>query len=289
MNHDKDQVLPAAVGMWQDIIQTLTGIDSKVFNGRHQSCPLCGGSDRFRFIRRHEKQFFCNVCGAHSGINFYMELAGIDFSTAINDVGDYLNLIPTEQREIINKKTIVTNSFPKWYRFDFDKYQKVKEEVKVGLSPWQRVNQLNMLDLSAYHQYTAFNLLNKDGEVCDIVLLDVEGNLQSTSGNTIEPDGFYSFVHGKQGDCIYITPKPLTAANFALYTGFSIIFCYSVENMSSVIHNFKDRSVVAVVSDMEETQEADDLGLHQLILNSNTRTVGRKLWSPGEIVKSRGK
>jgi phage/plasmid primase-like uncharacterized protein len=289
MNHDKEIVLKEATGMWPTILQSLTGIDSAVFNGKHQPCALCGGSDRFRFIQKHDKQFFCSQCGAHSGLNFYMELSGIDFSTAINDVGDYLNLIPVDKRELINKKTIVTNSFPNWYKFDFDLYQKIKAESVFNLSPWQRVNQLNMLDLLAWGDYTVIELLNRAGVACDYILLDVEGNKRTSNGNTIEPDGFYSVFGNNAGKHTYITINPVTAAQAASFMGVKIICCYSLENMESVLNNFYGQSIIAIVSDIKETVEADELQLPQLIFNAKTRQVGRKVWKPLEIITSKEK
>ncbi len=285
MNYDKDQVLPAAVGLWPNILQSLAGIDSKVFNSKHQPCPLCGGNDRFRYIQKHNNPFLCSQCGSHSGINFYMELAGIDFNEAINDVGDFLNLIPVEKRELINRKAIVSNSLPNWYKFDFDLYQSIKEKVEVRLSPWQRVNMLNILDLLAYDKYTLVGLLNRAGDECDFMMFDVEGNKRSTNGNTIEPDGFYSVFGADAGKCTYLTTNPVTAAQSALFMGVKVICCYSIENMSSVLNNFHGHKVIAIVSDITETIEADDLQLPQLVFNSTKRQVGRKVWQPGEIIK----
>lgn len=289
MNHDKEQVLPAAAGLWENILQNLAGLDSSIFRGKHSPCPLCGGNDRFRYVKGYDQPFLCSQCGTRSPVNFYMELTGIDFSTAINDIGDFLNLIPIEQREQINKETIASSSFPSWYKFNFDLYQQIKNESEFKLSPWQRVNYLNMLDLLAHGDCTLVWLLDKSGVKSDYVMIDVDGNIKTTSDNTIIPFGFYSVFGEELGKCIYLTIKPLVAANFALFTGKQAVCCYSLENMESVLNNFGENACVAIVSDITETNESDELQLAQLIFNSKTRKVAKKIWQPGEIINSKGK
>jgi phage/plasmid primase-like uncharacterized protein len=288
MNHDKEQVLPSAEGLWPEILQSLAGLPSDIFNSRKEHpCPICGGSTRFRYIPRHNLPFFCNHCGSYSGINFYMELTGVDFSTAINDVGDHLNLIPTEKREIINKKAIASNSFPSWYKFNFDRYQKINEQAEIKLSPWQRVNAVNMLDLLAYREYTLIPLLNKKGEQCDFMMIDVDGKHKTTCGNTIEPAGFYSVFGSRWGNGVYITQNPLTAAQSSQFMGVCVVCFYSLENMAEIVNKFNSYKVIAIVTDITETTEADDLQLPQLVFNSKTRQVNRKVWQPGEIQAKR--
>ncbi len=288
-NHDKAQVLPAADGLWQEIIQSLTGIDSKIFNGKHQPCPLCGGTDRFRYISKHDKPFFCNVCGAHSPINFYMELSGIDFSVAVNDVGDHLNLIPVAQREIIQKRHIATNSFPNWYKFDFDLYQKIKSESEIRLSPWQRVNALNPMDMLAFDKYTVFSLLNSSGDEVDLMMVDIDGRQHTTGGNAIEPPGYHSIIGNEKGGRVYLTPSIKTAVQSAIFTGKQVVCTWSIENMEAVLNNHYGQECFAIVTNVTETIEADELKLPQLILSSKTRKVDRRVWLPGEILRSKQK
>ena len=40
-----------ATGRWREILPAF-GMPSSVLNGRNQPCPLCGGTDRFRFCYR---------------------------------------------------------------------------------------------------------------------------------------------------------------------------------------------------------------------------------------------
>ncbi|GHM17395.1 hypothetical protein ECZU43_14530 [Escherichia coli] len=55
-----------ALGHWPRILPAL-GI--QVLKNRHQPCPVCGGSDRFRFDDREGRgTWYCNQCGAGDGL-----------------------------------------------------------------------------------------------------------------------------------------------------------------------------------------------------------------------------
>lgn len=57
-------------GRWADILAQL-GFAEDIFSGKHQSCPQCGGKDRFRWNR--EKEFgICNQCGDHQPVDMAM-------------------------------------------------------------------------------------------------------------------------------------------------------------------------------------------------------------------------
>ncbi|WP_284443672.1 primase-helicase zinc-binding domain-containing protein, partial [Escherichia coli] len=54
-----------ALGHWPRILPAL-GI--QVLKNRHQPCPVCGGSDRFRFYDREGRgPWYCNLVGAGYG------------------------------------------------------------------------------------------------------------------------------------------------------------------------------------------------------------------------------
>lgn len=286
MNHQKEEVIPAADGLWPNILLALTNIDQRFFNGKHQPCPLCGGKDRARYIKRHEMQFHCNVCGDKSGIAFYMELTGISFGDAINDVGDYLNLIPVERRESAKQERFIASNLPDYYEYDFSRYEQLKSEAKIALSPWQRVSGLNMLDILAHGEHALIPLLDRNGNAVDFTMIDIDGNWQTTAGNKTVPVGFYSVFGENDGNRTYITVNPYHAAHASIYTGKKIVCCYEDENLDAVVNNFEGE-IVVIVSSVTETQEADTLKLPQLTFNKQNNTVNRRLWQPFEIMDKR--
>jgi putative DNA primase/helicase len=78
--------LERARGRWPEILPRL-GIGTEFLRNKHGPCPLCGGRDRYRFDDRDgEGTYYCNQCGAGSGIILVRKLHGWDFKTACDAV-----------------------------------------------------------------------------------------------------------------------------------------------------------------------------------------------------------
>ena len=60
------EVADAAFGRWPGILIEL-GIDPIFLVDRHGPCPICGGTDRFRFDDKGNGFWFCNQCTAKGG------------------------------------------------------------------------------------------------------------------------------------------------------------------------------------------------------------------------------
>lgn len=77
MQHNRIQ--DRARGKWQSILPAL-GVDKKYLSNKHGPCPACGGEDRYRFDdKAGSGSFYCNGCGAGSGVDLVMRVAGVDF------------------------------------------------------------------------------------------------------------------------------------------------------------------------------------------------------------------
>jgi putative DNA primase/helicase len=75
-----------ARGRWRDILPRL-GIDARFLRNRHGPCPLCGGKDRFRFDDRDGSgSYYCNQCGAGTGLILIRKLKGWDHATACREI-----------------------------------------------------------------------------------------------------------------------------------------------------------------------------------------------------------
>lgn len=77
-----------AHGKWTAILSQL-GIKDEYLQNRHGPCPLCGGGkDRYRYDGgvNGTGSYFCNQCGAGSGIDLLMKFHGWDFKQAANEV-----------------------------------------------------------------------------------------------------------------------------------------------------------------------------------------------------------
>ncbi|MCV0454253.1 primase-like DNA-binding domain-containing protein [Escherichia coli] len=81
-----------ALGHWPSILPAL-GI--QVLKNRHQPCPVCGGSDRFRFDDREGRgTWYCNQCGAGDGLKLVEKVFGVSPSDAAAKVAAVTGCLP---------------------------------------------------------------------------------------------------------------------------------------------------------------------------------------------------
>ena len=79
-----------ARGRWSEILPML-GIAQTFLRNRHGPCPICGGKDRFRYDDKNgDGTYYCNQCGAGTGIILLRKLHGWDYRTACNAVDDII-------------------------------------------------------------------------------------------------------------------------------------------------------------------------------------------------------
>ncbi|HGH3387894.1 TPA: primase-helicase zinc-binding domain-containing protein [Citrobacter freundii] len=84
MKMNVTETVKQACGHWSRILPAL-GV--KVIKNRHQSCPVCGGSDRFRFDDKEGRgTWFCNQCGAGDGLKLVEKVFGVTPSEAAGKV-----------------------------------------------------------------------------------------------------------------------------------------------------------------------------------------------------------
>ena len=84
MNMNVTETVKQACGHWPRILPAL-GV--KVIKNRHQACPVCGGSDRFRFDDKEGRgTWFCNQCGAGDGLKLVEKVFGVNPSEAAQKV-----------------------------------------------------------------------------------------------------------------------------------------------------------------------------------------------------------
>jgi len=86
------KVAEEARGHWDGILREL-GIDDAVLNGKHQSCPLCGGTDRFRYDNKEGRgDYICGQCGAGDGLKLLQGFFGWDFAQTAKEVEAVLGI-----------------------------------------------------------------------------------------------------------------------------------------------------------------------------------------------------
>jgi putative DNA primase/helicase len=90
----------ATRGRWREILACLGGLSDRQLSDEHQPCPLCGGTDRYRFDDRDGAgTWFCNQCGGKnqaggggSGMDLLMRIKGWEFKEAAQRVEEHLGI-----------------------------------------------------------------------------------------------------------------------------------------------------------------------------------------------------
>ncbi|HAK8686844.1 TPA: DNA primase [Salmonella enterica] len=99
MKMNVTETVKQAYGHWPRILPAL-GV--KVIKNRHQSCPVCGGSDRFRFDDKEGRgTWFCNHCGAGDGLKLVEKVFGVTPSEAAGKVNAVTGNLPPVAPEVI--------------------------------------------------------------------------------------------------------------------------------------------------------------------------------------------
>ncbi|EOV2672905.1 primase-helicase zinc-binding domain-containing protein, partial [Enterobacter hormaechei] len=99
MKMNVTETLKQACGHWPRILPAL-GV--KVIKNRHQACPVCGGSDRFRFDDKEGRgTWFCNQCGAGDGLKLIEKVFGVSASEAAGKVDAVTGNLPPVSPEMI--------------------------------------------------------------------------------------------------------------------------------------------------------------------------------------------
>ncbi|SUH64974.1 bacteriophage P4 DNA primase [Salmonella enterica subsp. enterica serovar Madelia] len=99
MKMNVTETVKQASGHWPSI---LTALGVKVIKNRHQACPVCGGSDRFRFDDKEGRgTWFCNQCGAGDGLKLVEKVFGVTPSEAAGKVNAVTGNLPPVAPEVI--------------------------------------------------------------------------------------------------------------------------------------------------------------------------------------------
>lgn len=86
-------------GRWRSILVHF-GIDPNILNGKHTSCPRCGGKDRWRFDDKGGNgSWICSHCGSGSGTDLIMMSKGWDFKQTAQEVEAVLGIMKETPRK----------------------------------------------------------------------------------------------------------------------------------------------------------------------------------------------
>lgn len=83
-----------ARGRWREILPQL-GVSVRYLVNKHGPCPICGGKDRYRFDDKDGTgSYYCNQCGAGTGIIMLRKMHGWDHAAACREVDRVIGTKP---------------------------------------------------------------------------------------------------------------------------------------------------------------------------------------------------
>lgn len=208
MAYDWDNDLkPKMLGLWSDFISSVATVDTKIFNGKHQPCPSCGGKDRFRFDNNQQEKgdggYYCNQCGAGDGVKLAMLVTGWDFPTLVDAAGRYLGAQPVERVQAVKSASFaaIKNSSLGSYTdhrrcVEFMArcvdYPLTAFTAQHNITPPQvkvrertRVNGEGIKEMVDCRMAIPIHRINADltiGEMCNVAILDSKGSVTYLAG-----------------------------------------------------------------------------------------------------------
>ena len=105
MRHDK--TANAAKGKWRGILLSF-GVPEAALRDKHGPCPICGGTDRFRWDNKDGRgTFICSHCGSGDGFKLACEFTGKDWLTIAREIDAIVGNIRHEEprRELTSDDT----------------------------------------------------------------------------------------------------------------------------------------------------------------------------------------
>ncbi len=79
-------------GRWREILPLL-GVETRFLVNKHGPCPICGGVDRYRFDDRNGSgSYFCNQCGAGTGLILLRKMHGWSHREACDEIDKIIGI-----------------------------------------------------------------------------------------------------------------------------------------------------------------------------------------------------
>jgi len=86
------EIAEIARGHWRLLLPAL-GVPKEAMTLKHGPCPLCGGTDRYRWVNYQESgSYICNQCGNGDGFDLVVRLTGVSFGLLSIKIRDMLGV-----------------------------------------------------------------------------------------------------------------------------------------------------------------------------------------------------
>ena len=285
--YDKKEVLPRMMGMWKDALINICDAPESFFNGKHQPCLYCGGRDRARWTDnlsiKGDGGNICNQCGNDTGIGLMMRLTGMNYSEAINVLGDWLNLIPSEVISKANKRSSRTSPYKMGAQIDHERCLEIMERTErvesTPLSTYEGIYNEFGFDVGRtksgelIHAVPCF-MAYSDGiseGMCNVMFINEEGDV-SYAAKDYTRQSISVIGSFKDDEYAYLVDNWIDGVRVHLATGNRcVLVCYSSYNMEMVayaLRNYKLR-VACTRHAFDLLAVADDRNLDVVMPNDD--------------------
>ncbi|WP_393970053.1 phage/plasmid primase, P4 family [Kluyvera intermedia] len=231
-----------ACGHWSRILPVL-GV--KVIKNRHQSCPVCGGSDRFRFDDKEGRgTWFCNQCGAGDGLKLVEKVFGVTPLEAAGKVNAVTGNLPPVAPEVIATAEAETDADRKAAAALAVKLmEKTRPATGNAYLTRKGFPALECLTLTTTHKtggvtYRAGDVIvplqDDTGAVVNVQLINSDGLKRTLKGGAVK--GAYYLIEGKKeaGKRLWIAEGYATALTVHHLTGETVMVALSSVNLLSL-------------------------------------------------------
>lgn len=304
MVYQKEDVLPYMQGLWREALQSICGLPNEVFNGKHQSCPHCGGKDRFRWTdklgdKKGDGGAICNVCGNDTGIGWIMKLTGEPYSEVINILGRFLGKVPQDYRIKANKRASRDSGYSFGKQASHECCERVMSKTlkfdRTPLSTYEGIYppedgyyECGVKDGRYIHALPCYLVHSDeiDDEMCNVLFIDEEGKQSFlakdyTRGSVVRT--------GSTDKTIYLCVDWIDAQHIHLATGQEVWACFDATNIEIVAYRYKGNRRMRVVcksTDRDAIIAAEERGLEIMMpINDNYRQgIERKVFKPESLL-----
>lgn len=309
---------PAMLGLWGDFISTVTNIDSRVFGGKHQPCPSCGGKDRFRFDNNQQEKgdggYICSQCGAGDGAKLAMLVTGWDFPTLVESVAAYLCRQPVERVQSVKSASfaaIKDNSLGKYtdhqrcveFMARCVDYPLTAFTAQHNVTPPQakvrertRVNCEGVREMVDCRMAIPIHRINTDltiGEMCNIALIDSLGQITYLAGGVSY--GCAAVIGEDRAKAVYLVSDIVNAWITHSITNARILCAMDSFNLDEVAHLLQPAAAtgrlrMACNRDFDELCAAEKAGCKIILPVGKTiyesRAFEMKIYDPAVLLDS---
>jgi phage/plasmid primase-like uncharacterized protein len=299
-NYDWNQIKHRADGSWQQILGSLAGIDSSMLRNKHGPCPNCGGKDRFRFDdKQGTGSHFCSQCGAGDGMSLLVKCSGMSFPEAVEAVGRYLMLDPSDQKRVYTAPKKV-NKIVSTRKNDFVDEEKSRkwmvETDEKQISEFSIRFRISKTWLNISEKGYAFFLVSRAGKFTNCFGISKNGELSKYAAKGMTNGGYHR-INKNEGKSIFFCVNIIDSHLTAQFTNCECVCVFEYANLldaiAQYIEDYKPENPIYVSINNSETELilAESAGFKIIMpLDSDDIQTSsgfhKKLFNPTEVLDS---